>query len=775
MKTAKFFKIKNKVLITWLLSYVLVLAIPLLIGSLLYAEAGKIIEDVVNQVHQTSLEQVRATLDSSLSDIRKIGSALAVDSIVKKLTFKWGNLAPTDFYDMYVLQSSLISLKATNSTIDSVYIYFKRNGSILSQQQRIDSQKYSDQIIGDFQMTTADWIAMTGPITRETYRIITLNNADGTTSKKIVYMKPVQLISFSSSAAVIVMLIDGVFYENALAKASGNSQTTVTLVDTDNNFLSSQQSSDLPGFMSYAELKASSPLFKINFSGKELTVIQDESSINSWKLVSAIPTDIYRAKVEYIRLILVIYIVAVLIIGLSITAYVVNRNYKPLKKLTQLANQGSASDKQSETNEYKYIEQIMRGLQDEKNSLNDRLELQKSALRESFLGRLMKGSISNSRMIVESCKMHDIKPIGDEFAVMIYHLESIGENFSADDPKDAQLVNFILKTAIEELTNELHLGWVAEVDGRICSIVSIRKGCEAAARQDIKTIADKTVGFIEANFGIIATLAVSDVHQTTAGIARAYTEAMEVIEYITIIDDFEPVMLYDTVFQSSRPGREESVMFNKERRFTDLIIKKDFNEAAKIMDEILVHDIFKSAPSLQVVKYRVFGLLNIMLNAIGEIRTSLETDLFDDSDILERLIATTSIRELREQIGDIFATIGQHYAQANITDTSEKFDSIIAHIDENFTDPNLTVSSISYLFDINISYLSRMFKKSKGIGMLDYIHQLRIAMAKQLLQKTDLSIREIADKTGYTNDIGIIRAFKRYEGTTPGKFRDSTS
>ena len=215
-------------------------------------------------------------------------------------------------------------------------------------------------------------------------------------------------------------------------------------------------------------------------------------------------------------------------------------------------------------------------------------------------------------------------------------------------------------------------------------------------------------------------------------------------------------------------------MFNKTRWFTESIIKKDFAAAAQIMDEILVNDIFKTAPSLQVVKYRVYGLLNIMLNAIGEIRTTLEIDMFNDSDILERLIATTSIRELREQISDIFSVISRQYEQARTVDTSEKLETIITYINNNFTDPNLTVSSISYLFDINISYLSRMFKKGKGIGMLDYIHQLRIGEAKKLLIGTSLSIREIAEQVGYSNDIGIIRAFKRYECLTPGKFRENS-
>ena len=72
---------------------------------------------------------------------------------------------------------------------------------------------------------------------------------------------------------------------------------------------------------------------------------------------------------------------------------------------------------------------------------------------------------------------------------------------------------------------------------------------------------------------------------------------------------------------------------------------------------------------------------------------------------------------------------------------------------------------------MNLTYLSRVFKKQTGIGMLAYIHQVRIEKAKELMRHTGDSIKTIAQKVGYSSSMMLIRAFKRYEGVTPGQYR----
>ena len=72
---------------------------------------------------------------------------------------------------------------------------------------------------------------------------------------------------------------------------------------------------------------------------------------------------------------------------------------------------------------------------------------------------------------------------------------------------------------------------------------------------------------------------------------------------------------------------------------------------------------------------------------------------------------------------------------------------------------------------ISTSYLSRIFKADMGIGLVDYIHKIRVDAAKAALVSTDATIDEVAAAVGFSNRWVFMRVFKKLEGTTPGTFR----
>lgn len=61
--------------------------------------------------------------------------------------------------------------------------------------------------------------------------------------------------------------------------------------------------------------------------------------------------------------------------------------------------------------------------------------------------------------------------------------------------------------------------------------------------------------------------------------------------------------------------------------------------------------------------------------------------------------------------------------------------------------------------------------ESLDLNVKDYIARRKLAQAKALLTGTDLPVREVAARLGYAGEIGIIRLFRKYEGTTPGDYR----
>jgi two-component system response regulator YesN len=82
--------------------------------------------------------------------------------------------------------------------------------------------------------------------------------------------------------------------------------------------------------------------------------------------------------------------------------------------------------------------------------------------------------------------------------------------------------------------------------------------------------------------------------------------------------------------------------------------------------------------------------------------------------------------------------------------------------------------SLSYLAEhagFNTSYLSRLFKMKTGMGFIQYITQVRIDHAKDMLKQSELSIGEICKQVGFWDDKHFSRTFKRETGFSPTDFR----
>lgn len=95
---------------------------------------------------------------------------------------------------------------------------------------------------------------------------------------------------------------------------------------------------------------------------------------------------------------------------------------------------------------------------------------------------------------------------------------------------------------------------------------------------------------------------------------------------------------------------------------------------------------------------------------------------------------------------------------------------ILQFINGNYMN-NISLSDIASNFNLNQSYISQLFRKETGSTYTDYICQLRIQKAKQLLLNSDLSLNDISEKVGYNDYFYFLKSFKKYSGISPGKYR----
>lgn len=181
----------------------------------------------------------------------------------------------------------------------------------------------------------------------------------------------------------------------------------------------------------------------------------------------------------------------------------------------------------------------------------------------------------------------------------------------------------------------------------------------------------------------------------------------------------------------------------------------------KLLDTILQEDLLDPRLPVELIRNRCVSIIEALLPYLEEKDHPLEA----------RAMTAPTAQEMGEQLLTLF----QHAKlQPEREDPAEKRDNqlvaqVQSYIRENYQDPFLNVSLIADRLGRNLSTLSHQYKDLTGHGLLEDLHAVRLEAAKRLLTEGK-TVRETAELVGYGDSRALIRAFKRYEGSTPGQF-----
>lgn len=101
---------------------------------------------------------------------------------------------------------------------------------------------------------------------------------------------------------------------------------------------------------------------------------------------------------------------------------------------------------------------------------------------------------------------------------------------------------------------------------------------------------------------------------------------------------------------------------------------------------------------------------------------------------------------------------------------SELIRPALEFINENFCE-SITVEKLAEITHLSKSYFMDRFKQAAGVGAVEYLIQLRIKKACELLVNTEQTTAEIAFECGFRNLSNYNRQFKRIVGCTPNEYR----
>ena len=164
------------------------------------------------------------------------------------------------------------------------------------------------------------------------------------------------------------------------------------------------------------------------------------------------------------------------------------------------------------------------------------------------------------------------------------------------------------------------------------------------------------------------------------------------------------------------------------------------------------------------------------LKLSGSMRTEIE-QLYEKMYLEFTSKGINYVELLRLSLCELLLKIHRFYQQNHASPESavikyrhQLIPDCIQYLRENYS-KKVTIEELSNNFFLSKSYLSSLFIKATGSGVVEYLQHIRIERACELLTNTTLSITEISTQVGYTDYRFFNKSFKKITGVTAHEYR----
>lgn len=211
-----------------------------------------------------------------------------------------------------------------------------------------------------------------------------------------------------------------------------------------------------------------------------------------------------------------------------------------------------------------------------------------------------------------------------------------------------------------------------------------------------------------------------------------------------------------------------------ERHITKQQVKNNTIHVEKILKAVYEGNYDKAVTLLRhaiedaghnAVSIRNFAL-EVVISISNIIPTISRTTL---STIIDELLTSRTITELRTRLESAIEN-GILHAHGNKKIQHSVVTDVLNYLKTGYQE-NLSLKMLGQKFYINPIYLGQLFQKEVGVPFSEYLNDLRISKAKELLRNTHEKAGRIGKKVGYSDATYFYKQFKKYCGVTPNEYR----
>jgi AraC-like DNA-binding protein len=743
-------------------SFILILLIAsipgLITGLCIYLFAVGKVEDELRILHTSQIEQRAKNIDEQFKYLEYSTSHWAFEprfgESLRNIDFV------RQFTETYDISKTLLLLQGSHNLIKTVDLYIEGEKPILfnSEYNVLDDKSkrfYHEGLSNGKKLHWAEYPVEAGS-KKKTLAFIhsipaTSKDPFGSIIVTIDQHKALQLLkTLTPYDKGATFILDG---ENEILLSSNSTKDSTFI-----NVLKKEMENHKNAEGSF-QIKHNKKMYSISYG--QFTRIDSD-----WTYVSAAPMSSITAPLVFVSRLILIFSLTALILAFILSWFTSNRLYSPINKLLKnLGHEEEGLWRGKGRDVFTVIEQQMQNLSQKSDLLQSRLVEQVTQIKSSFILQLIQGYLYHHTEEDLQVRMENYgwELEGKSFTALEIQLTGLGESFSNNDES---LVTFTAANIMEELANQMFDQFnILKFTDLSVGVLVIHLN-NHSFREELHLFADKATKTINEILQMQVTVTISEPTDSIKRIPYIFEEVRSGKRFRLFENSNQVIDL----MEHERSGNINQIHY-------PFAIEKEIIQAIRMGHTAEVENLIR--PFLQELTEKGINEINIH-QGIVQLYSSIQHEilhsgihpheLFEGKNMYEEL---SQIRDTERIIkwftDDVVGPYIQKLEGRMNIELKRVIEKVVTKIQESYAD-DISLESCADEVGTNPYSLSKAFKQMVGINFIDYLTQLRIEKAKELLINSDMKINDIAEGVGYRHSY-FNRIFKKQIGIPPSQYR----
>lgn len=493
-------------------------------------------------------------------------------------------------------------------------------------------------------------------------------------------------------------------------------------------------------------------------NGERLLYAWSKSSRFGWINLNVSSVDELMAGSHAMQRNITLLTAAIILIGTILSVLLATWVSKPARELVRMMRKRDNLGIKGKKNELAYLETAFKRMREEEEGLNELLHLREQDARSLAVHQLIRGE--------HTPQADEIFP-AQHFMAAVVSIDRYRVYADKTNPETRSYHRYLLIEHCESLFRDAMVARCAyQGDGCFAIVINYElseRNAASVIHHALTTIRDHAAALLDHS----VTIGVSSPADASREVPDQFIEAMEAIKQRMIAGSGG--IMY---------GKEENVRdkkyiypANSERRILNYLDHGDLDRIA--MELKLIGEEIRSAEyvSYDNILFVYHQLAGVTIKHLRENNVSTARMFAGRGNIYAALASIDTLDELEEYMYEFCREIVQYLARTP-GETNQHGERIIKYLQERYRE-EIVFQDMAKEIGISYSYMRKIVFEMTGQSLIDYLNQLRIEKAKELLLDTGLTIAQIALDVGYFNVQSFNRFFRKFEGMPPSSYKAS--